>query len=339
MTGAPTAAQLAKLSKAMYQDGPLLLRTLQHWRPYICPFENLLGHVPEGSRVLDIGCGSGLLLGLTAGVGVQFEGVGFDVSRQGIELATRMSRSASVAPNAKLSFLRLDIGDAWPEGTFDVVFLVDVLHHVAPGSQEKFFRQALSKVGREGVLVYKDMCRSPWWRAQANRLQDLLIAREWINYVPVQTVEQWAAEDGMKVRVREEMNRFWCGHERRVKRSANGALVYLFRPDMQQGIALGPIYNLNAAPIRQDFLRHPTVPWREIEEEILAGSGKLVVTDYRHPIFTQRQHSIVDVRVLQRGVFIGEIEQPRLHVFRRVIPKLQKGKEIVDHQRSALEGR
>ena len=96
MTGAPTAAQLAKLSKAMYQDGPLLLRTLQHWRPYICPFENLLGHVPEGSRVLDIGCGSGLLLGLTAGVGVQFEGVGFNVSRQGIELATRMSRSASV---------------------------------------------------------------------------------------------------------------------------------------------------------------------------------------------------------------------------------------------------
>ena len=73
------------------------------------------------------------------------------------------------------------------------------------------------------MLVYKDMCRSPWWRAQANRLQDLLIAREWINYVPVQTVEQWAAEDGMKVRVREEMNRFWCGHERRVKKIAQKA--------------------------------------------------------------------------------------------------------------------
>jgi 2-polyprenyl-3-methyl-5-hydroxy-6-metoxy-1,4-benzoquinol methylase len=212
-----TAPQLAAISRALYREGPLLLRTLQHWRPYICPFENLVGYVREGSRVLDIGCGFGLLFGLTAGVGIKFEGVGFDLSRQGIELATRMtSRAASIAPHAKLSFQRLDIGEAWPPGTFDVVFLVDVLHHVAPNSQEQFFRQVLSKVGPGGTLVYKDMCRSPWWRAQANRLQDLVIARQWIHYVPIQLVERWAANEGMHVVVREDMNRLWCGHELRV---------------------------------------------------------------------------------------------------------------------------
>jgi 2-polyprenyl-3-methyl-5-hydroxy-6-metoxy-1,4-benzoquinol methylase len=215
--GALTAAELAKISREIYREGPLLLRTLQHWRPYICPFENLLGYVPDGSRVLDIGCGSGLLLGLTAGVGIKFDGVGFDTSRQAIDLANRMTaRSAAMAPSAKLSFQRLDIGDAWPAGTFDVVFLVDVLHHVESKSQEQFFRQVLSKVAPEGTLVYKDMCRAPWWRAQANRLQDLVIAREWIHYVPVQTVEQWAAQEGMQVRVREDLSRFWCGHELRV---------------------------------------------------------------------------------------------------------------------------
>jgi 2-polyprenyl-3-methyl-5-hydroxy-6-metoxy-1,4-benzoquinol methylase len=217
LSGTLTAARLAKISRMLYRDGPLLLRMLQHWRPYICPFENLVGYVLPGSRVLDIGCGSGLLLGLTAGVGTEFEGIGFDVSRQGIELATRMtSRIASFAPSTKLSFQRLDIGDAWPPGTFNVVFLVDVLHHVARKSQERFFRQVLSKVGSGGVLVYKDMCRSPWWRAQANRLQDLLIAREWIHYVPIQDVERWAADEGMQVIVHEDMSRFWCGHELRV---------------------------------------------------------------------------------------------------------------------------
>src|SRR5580704_9820933 len=85
-----TARQLAAISRSLYREGPLLLRTLQHWRPYICPFENLVAYVREGSRALDIGCGSGLLLSLTAGVGIKFEGVGFDVSRQGIELATRL---------------------------------------------------------------------------------------------------------------------------------------------------------------------------------------------------------------------------------------------------------
>ncbi len=217
IAGALTAPQLAGISRALYREGPLLLRTLQHWRPYICPFENLVGYVGEGSRVLDIGCGSGLLLSLTAGVGIKFEGVGFDVSRQGIELATRMSsRAACIAPHAKLSFQRLDIGDAWPPGAFDVVFLVDVLHHVDPRSQEQFFRQVLAKVGPGGVLVYKDMCRRPWWRAQANRLQDLVIAREWIHYVPIQLVERWAADEGMHVVVREDLSRFWCGHELRV---------------------------------------------------------------------------------------------------------------------------
>jgi len=212
-----TAAQLAGISRAMYRDGPFLLRTLQHWRPYICPFENLVGYVREGARVLDIGCGSGLLLSLTAGVGIKFEGIGFDVSRPGFELATRMTgRAAALAPGATLSFQRLDIGDAWPPGSFDVVFLVDVLHHVDPKSQEAFFRQVLSKVGRDGILVYKDMCRRPWWRAQANRLQDLVIAREWIHYVPIQSVEKWAGDEGMKVVVRQDMSRFWCGHELRV---------------------------------------------------------------------------------------------------------------------------
>ncbi len=212
-----TARRLAQISRSLYRDGPLLLRKLQHWRPYICPFEHLVGHVREGARVLDVGCGSGLLLSLMAGLGTKFEGVGFDMSHQGIDLATRMTRRATaVAPHTKLAFHRLDIGDAWPSGTFDVVFLVDVLHHVAPKSKETFFRQVLSKVGPEGILVYKDMCRRPYWRAHANRLQDLVIAREWINYVPIEVVEQWAADDGMQVFVREDVNRFWCGHELRV---------------------------------------------------------------------------------------------------------------------------
>jgi len=99
-SGAVHTPRLAEVSRKLYQDGPLLLRKLQHWRPY----KNLVVHVREGSRVLDVGCGSGLLLGLTAALGIKFEGVGFDVSHHGIDLATRMTRrAASIAPHAKLS--------------------------------------------------------------------------------------------------------------------------------------------------------------------------------------------------------------------------------------------
>jgi 2-polyprenyl-3-methyl-5-hydroxy-6-metoxy-1,4-benzoquinol methylase len=212
-----TARDLSQISRAMYTTGPFLLRKLQHWRPYICPFEKLVGHVSDGSRVLDIGCGSGLLLSLAAGTGAKFEGIGFDVSRQGIDLANRMTRKAAeIAPGAKLSFQRLDVDAPWPAGEFDIVFVVDVLHHVPSQSQKPFLMNAVSKVKQGGTLVYKDMCLRPWWMAQANRLQDLVVAREWIHYAPVQAVENWAASEGMRVVLREDVSRLWCGHELRV---------------------------------------------------------------------------------------------------------------------------
>jgi len=74
----------------------------------------------------------------------------------------------------------------------------------------------MSKVKPGGTLVYKDMCLRPWWMAQANRLQDLVVAREWINYAPIQSVESWAADGGMRIVLREDHSRLWCGHELRV---------------------------------------------------------------------------------------------------------------------------
>lgn len=217
-----TAQRLSAIAKTMYSPGPFLLRTLQRWRPYICPFEKLVGHVHEGSRVLDIGCGAGLLLSLVAGLGREFDGIGLDVSQQAIDVAKVMAkRAAALWPKARLSFERVAIDTAWPPDTFDTVFLIDVLHHVPPTSQHSFLKRVISKVKQGGILVYKDMCLRPWWKAQANRLHDLVVAREWITYVPVQTVECWANSEGMRVILREDTNRFWYGHELRVMERTN----------------------------------------------------------------------------------------------------------------------
>jgi 2-polyprenyl-3-methyl-5-hydroxy-6-metoxy-1,4-benzoquinol methylase len=211
------AKRLSAVARSMYTDGQFVRNKLQHWRPYICPFEELVGYVKDGSRVLDIGCGAGLLLSLLSGIGREFEGVGFDVSPAAIDAANQMAgRAASICPQAKLAFHCLDFDAAWPAEEFDVVFLIDVLHHVPPASQRAFLERVISKVRRNGILVYKDMCRRPWWKANANRLHDLVIARELISYVPVATVEQWSGAQGMEVIAREEMTRFWYGHELRV---------------------------------------------------------------------------------------------------------------------------
>lgn len=213
------AARLTAIARTLYVEGPIVLRKLQHWRPYICPFERLVRHVQSGARVLDVGCGGGLLLGLIAGLGLEFEGLGVDVSRRAIDIAKRMAgRAAAVTPRARLGFECLEHDAAWPAQQFDVVFLVDVLHHIPPGGQRRFLSRSVSNVKPGGILVYKDMCLRPRWKAFANRLHDLVVAREWIHYAPVETVEEWARSEGMEIIGREEVGRMWYGHELRVMR-------------------------------------------------------------------------------------------------------------------------
>lgn len=188
-------------------------RNINALRLLICPFQELISIVPRGSSVLDAGCGSGLFLGLLHSTGRLRIGVGFDFSRNAIAIAKSLGLS-------QVRFELLDATTAWPHepATFDVVSLIDVMHHVPPSSQHDVFRTAASRVSPGGILLYKDMCRTPSWRAWANRLHDLVMARQWIHYAPVSLVEQWAVSAGFVLERSADINMLWYGHELRVFR-------------------------------------------------------------------------------------------------------------------------
>ena len=57
------------------------------------------------------------------------------------------------------------------------------------------------------------MVRRPVWRALANRLHDLLIARQRIHYLPVEQVIEWAQAKGFRVIEQRRMDMLWYGHE------------------------------------------------------------------------------------------------------------------------------
>jgi hypothetical protein len=62
------------------------------------------------------------------------------------------------------------------------------------------------------------MCDAPAWRAGLNRLHDLAIARQWINYVPVEHADRWATGCGFATERAEWIPMLWYGHELRVYR-------------------------------------------------------------------------------------------------------------------------
>lgn len=214
-----TARDLHREARGLFPTGPSLIRLLQHYRPFIAPFEELIPLVPEGGRVLDIGCGGGLWIGLLAATGKlgdNGQAVGFDSSKPAIALAQQMRLPGDTGPRVR--FEHLDVRAPWPEGTFDVVCLLDVLHHVPPDAQAGVIRQAAAKVSPGGLFIYKDMCRRPRWRALANRLHDLALAHQWIHYAPVEQVSRWAVGEGLRLDHAASFARLWYGHELRVFR-------------------------------------------------------------------------------------------------------------------------
>ena len=207
----PTPAEVATLSRQLYTNGPVVARAMQHYRPYISPFGLLMRLVPPGSRVLDIGCGGGLFLGLLARAGRIRRGLGIDTSQRAIavanEMTTRLPAGHGVRFEARSASVPL------PAEGYDVVSLLDVMHHIPPEHQRLVLEQALDRVEAGGRFIYKDMALRPFWRALANRLHDLLIARQWIHYLPLAQAIAWAEAKGCTVIEQRRVDMLWYGHE------------------------------------------------------------------------------------------------------------------------------
>lgn len=211
--------QLGEDAMRLYADASPALRYKQRLRVLVCPFEEIIGYVPKGSTVLDIGCGSGLTLALMAARGRQIDGHGFDPSEGAIALAHDMVGKLD-GSGSKLTFEYRDARASWPEGTFDVVSMQDVIHHVSSSQtvQKEVFDRACASVRPGGIFIYKDMSLRPLWRNFFCRLHDLIIAREWIYPIPVATVERWAADNGFTVEVAKTAHRVVYGNDLRVFR-------------------------------------------------------------------------------------------------------------------------
>jgi 2-polyprenyl-3-methyl-5-hydroxy-6-metoxy-1,4-benzoquinol methylase len=204
---------IVKDAKALFSHGSILPRTIQRLRPYICPFHRLIAFVPKGISVLDVGCGSGIFLGLLMMRVDLSTALGFDSSKDAIELATTMRRNLPPEMIKNITFECYDANQSWPDDIFDMVSMIDVMHHVRPAAQHEVFLKALAHVKPGGLLLYKDMAERPILFALANRLHDLIMARQWIHYVPIAQVRSWGTSQGLHVEEESQCRMLWYAHE------------------------------------------------------------------------------------------------------------------------------
>jgi methionine biosynthesis protein MetW len=112
--------------------------------------ESIARLVPQGSRVLDLGCGDGALLAhLQATRGCTGYGIEIDDAK----LLTCVQRGVNVIQ------LNLDEGLAmFDDASFDVVLQIDTLQHLR--NAEVMLRET-ARVGRMGVLAFPNFAHWP----------------------------------------------------------------------------------------------------------------------------------------------------------------------------------
>jgi 2-polyprenyl-3-methyl-5-hydroxy-6-metoxy-1,4-benzoquinol methylase len=214
-----TVNDAVHISKTIYRENNLLSRLIQRLRPYICPYEIIIGLVPECAEVLDIGCGAGLFLGLLSSSGVLRRGVGIDISARAIENANKMKKNHPTGNS--MQFYCIKENEPWPDGQFQIVSMIDVMHHVPAGNQAVLLKKALSKVSTGGLFIYKDVVGKPLWKMWGNTVHDLIIAGTWPRYLPVSDTEHIAKNSGFILKHSRDTKRFWYWHELRIFQNDN----------------------------------------------------------------------------------------------------------------------
>jgi 2-polyprenyl-3-methyl-5-hydroxy-6-metoxy-1,4-benzoquinol methylase len=211
MSGNDSQPDCTALAARLFPGRSNPVEILNRLRPRIMPANALMAAVPRDARLLDIGCGAGLFIGLLAASGRIRAAVGFDMSVPAITLANQMR--GRLPENRDITFIQLSVEDPWPEGQFDAVSLIDVMHHIPPAAQIDVLRAAAAKVRPGGRLIYKDMAERPAWMALANRLHDLVVARDWIHYLPLARARETLTGMGFQPVDETRTRTFWYMHE------------------------------------------------------------------------------------------------------------------------------
>lgn len=168
MRGPRTPA--AKRALELYRDSPRGDRFHVRGRWWSCPFDAIERAVPLGGRVLEVGCGHGLLSAYLAISSPSRKVIGVDIDEHKIALANGARRHL-LADEGQLSFATVQPGE-FAEGLWDTIVVADVLYLLDPSSKRNLLRAMVDHLAPGGAIIVKETDVLPRWKFTVNRMQE-----------------------------------------------------------------------------------------------------------------------------------------------------------------------
>jgi len=147
---------------------PLAERLFVRGRLASAPLTELAARA-QGTALLDVGCGHGVLIALLAVGHPARQVVGIDPDARKIEWARR---SVGRCANVELRACTIETLAAERPHTFDTVLVADVLYLLEPAAWAPFLRAACRLLKPSGRLVLKEAENDGSWRVSKALLQE-----------------------------------------------------------------------------------------------------------------------------------------------------------------------
>ena len=156
---------------ALYRTLPASVRFHTRVRALTCPMEAVASRLPESGRLLDVGCGHGLLSHEAALLHPGLEVLGIDPSAEKIRWAEKSGAGSS---RARFRTARLE--EVAEEG-FDAVAVLDVIYLVPRSGWPAFLSGCRARLRPGGCLLLKDVDKVPRWKFRKCVLQETVSVR------------------------------------------------------------------------------------------------------------------------------------------------------------------
>jgi 2-polyprenyl-3-methyl-5-hydroxy-6-metoxy-1,4-benzoquinol methylase len=200
--------QIISFLKKTYKSTGFVDSLKIKYRSLICPFISLIKMVQPGQKVGDVGCGSGQFLLLVSEFAEPTFLYGIEISKKLIDNAKNL-----FSTRQQNSFFAEYNGTDFPTqvGEMDIVFLIDVLHHVPEKMQESFIKNLTTSMKPGATLILKDI-NSASWMVYFNKLHDIIFAGEIGNEMSISKAAALLETNGLSIIKQEKRNMYVYPH-------------------------------------------------------------------------------------------------------------------------------
>ena len=127
--------------------------------------------LPAEGRILDVGCGFGLFAAYFAQTQPRRRITGIDTNERRVEMARDLMATLGQPGHEFLACDARAVQEV-AGGTFNAIYVLDVMHHVPREDQESLLRCLHDLLAPGGVLVLKDITTQPTYGLKFTELLD-----------------------------------------------------------------------------------------------------------------------------------------------------------------------